>query len=468
MLSFATDFPVRRDRRVSDFLASIKRWILESPHTSFSATHLAALETEMEARPPKGSESVRLLSYTEDDDEAAAIRYVTGDDELAWNTEAVFSREGSDCWVSIRVSSESRLPKRELPKAKKPVLIRTLLQDLGGGEDGRLRVSQEPQRLDNVDIDVAAELILGKTNTRLPVVYVSAGFNCDYLVDVDRLAKQLSGLAHVVVEPNRAFSLRLKYEVNSENVFGGTIGLYWPQGGGRRAFFMGPQHESPGAIARAVAAELRSALNNRRALARCTWATVQEAVARRALAHLKAAGSKELTLYVEEFDKEIAAKTEQLADAEAEALRLQAEVRRLESQACARQGRVLRSGSEQDLYPDEISSVVLSVLQEAITRVPEDSRRLHVLEDLVAANALPDQAAVYRDRLKALLRGTRGVDAKVARGLRDLGFELTGDGKHYKMVFRNDDRYTFTLAKSASDYRSGLNAAGTIARLLFK
>jgi hypothetical protein len=48
-----------------------------------------------------------------------------------------------------------------------------------------------------------------------------------------------------------------------------------------------------------------------------------------------------------------------------------------------------------------------------------------------------------------------------------MGFAISDEGKHYKLVFQGDDRYSFSLAKSGSDHRGGLNAASDISRLLF-
>ena len=72
-----------------------------------------------------------------------------------------------------------------------------------------------------------------------------------------------------------------------------------------------------------------------------------------------------------------------------------------------------------------------------------------------------------RERVKHLLRGSKSIDAKLRRELEEIGFSITEDGKHYKLVFRDDGRYTFSLPKSGSDHRGGLNAASDIGRLLF-
>jgi hypothetical protein len=100
--------------------------------------------------------------------------------------------------------------------------------------------------------------------------------------------------------------------------------------------------------------------------------------------------------------------------------------------------------------------------------VPVDSRRQHVLDALLEANPpREDIAGEMRERLKVLLRGMRTVDAKIRRGLEDMGFSISEEGKHYKLVYRDDDRYTFTLPKSGGDYRGGLNAASDLGRLVF-
>jgi hypothetical protein len=193
-------------------------------------------------------------------------------------------------------------------------------------------------------------------------------------------------MAHVVVEPNRAFSLRLKTEVGSENVYGGTVGVYWPEGAGRRSFFIGREFESPDEIRRAISEEIRMALTNRRPLDRCTWASVQQQVSRRAFEMLKAAGSQEVDRYIQEFDKELLARDERLADAEREVGRLRAEVRKYESRSPLGSGLAIRTGPEQDLYPGELGEIVRDAIQDAASRVGEDSRRKHILSSILEAN----------------------------------------------------------------------------------
>ena len=465
MLSFATEFPVEATRTSVDFLAAVREWLLGSPHTVFEASDLSEIEAKDEFSAKKSNELIETLKYQATGSDMAAIRYTKWDRGLEWVSTIVFSR-GQPSWIGIRTSCESQHPAAKLPIAKKPVFVQTFLTRLGGGADGEIKVQAIPLRLTNSDIPLAARCVSGRAGCRLPLVYVSARFQGGHLVNVDSLAEALAGMAHVVVEPNRPFSVRLMSEVNSQNVYGGAIGVYWPEGGGRRSFFLHHESESPSEMERAVVEEVRSALVNRRPLARVTWSAVQELISRRTFAALRDQGSTEVQRYVDEFDKELKSKQEELEDAEREIARLEAEVRKYQAQSPMQSGLFLQTAPEQDLYAGELLGVVGDAITDAVTRVTEDSRRQHILKSIVAANPPTGEAEAMRNRLKSLLRDFRSMEAKVRSALQDMGFEISEEGKHYKIVFQGDERYTFTMPKSGSDHRGGLNLAGDISRLL--
>ena len=464
MLSFATEFPVQREHSSARFLHAVRDWVLGSPHTRFRPESLTGIEDSGSASTE--NERIDVLSASSSGHDSAVAKYTRNDNDLEWATTIGFSRGTLESWVAIRVSCEANRPAARVPKAKKPVVVRVLMSALGSAPDGVLRVCDAPHRLEQIDVDIAAKLISGQAGCHLPVVYASAGFDASYLVDADVLATDLAGMAHVVIEPNRAFSLRLKAEVNSQNVYGGTVGVYWPDGAGRRSFFVGRELESPDDLRRAITDEITTALTNRRPLDRCTWAAVQRAVSRQTFELLKAEGSQEVERYIEEFDKEREADAVQLADAEREIARLKAELRAYESRDSLDSGLTIRTGPERDLYPGEIGDLIRNAIHDAATGAP-DSRRVHVLRSILDANSATDEPKRFRDKLKELLRGSKTVDRRVRKGLEELGFDVSEGGKHYKVVFRGDSRYTFALPKSGSDHRGGLNAASKITRQLF-
>jgi hypothetical protein len=467
MLSFSTEFPVTGDCTADDFLEVIKSWTIDSPHTKFAVDDLAVLSAEGEQTVKKGDERIHCVKVLSEEEQLVAIQRTNSEEHIDWVTTIVFSGRKIDNWVGVRTDRESNRPAAVLPPAKKPIIVRNLLDRFGGAPDGTLPITREPFFLRDDDIVLASRLITGVSDCYLPIVYVSSSFVGSYIVDLNSLASDLSGLAHVVVEPNRPFSRRLQIEVDSENVYGGTVGIYWPDGGGRRSFFIGEQFENSSDIKRAIVDEIRLALMNRRPLPRCTWAAALEALSKTRFNELKLSGSRDLDEYVGVFDAEIKAKDGRLADAENEIARLRAEVRKYETRSAAGTELPLRTGGEQDLYAGEISEIVRDAIEDAAGRVQKDSRREHVLRAVIAATSADDVAKSKRDDLKSLLREYRTMDRRTRKGLEDLGFSIQEDGKHFKLIFGDDDRYTFALPKSGSDRRGGLNAASDISKRLF-
>ena len=175
MLSFAAEFPVKHEHLSANFLRAVQDWVLGSPHTRFSAEELAGIidaRDEWSAR--KGDERLDVLRASSRSHDSAAAKYTRNNSDLQWVTTIAFSRTMSDSWVSIRVSCESSHPAVRLPPAKKPVVVRTLMSTLGSGSDGLLGVSDAPYRLEQMDVDTAAQLISGRAGCRLPIVYASS------------------------------------------------------------------------------------------------------------------------------------------------------------------------------------------------------------------------------------------------------------------------------------------------------
>lgn len=50
------------------------------------------------------------------------------------------------------------------------------------------------------------------------------------------------------------------------------------------------------------------------------------------------------------------------------------------------------------------------------------------------------------------------------RDLRELGFEISIDNTHYRLTFRENELYKFTLPKTPSDRREGKNSVSDITK----
>ena len=67
-----------------------------------------------------------------------------------------------------------------------------------------------------------------------------------------------------------------------------------------------------------------------------------------------------------------------------------------------------------------------------------------------------------QDEIKNMLKSYDGLNKTSRQELIDFGFEITDDGKHYKLIFCGDNRYSTALSKTPSDHREGKNAASEI------
>jgi len=126
----------------------------------------------------------------------------------------------------------------QFPRFNNSSLSLRLLSQFGGGLDGELPVQIEPTTLKESETGrkIATSIFEQTLNCTLPIIYISASEKDKYAVIPDRLARNLCGMAHIVVEPSRVFSQKLRHEVDSRNIYGGIIGIYWPNGAGATLF----------------------------------------------------------------------------------------------------------------------------------------------------------------------------------------------------------------------------------------
>jgi hypothetical protein len=126
----------------------------------------------------------------------------------------------------------------------------------------------------------------------------------------------------------------------------------------------------------------------------------------------------------------------------------------------------IEPGAENDFYTGERKDILLSVLEDALASLKPGSRRRDVVASVIAANGGGEKQRAREKELKAILRGYVSMDASVRTRLQKFGFVINGAGKHYNLVYYGDNRYAYTIAKTAGDGRAGVNAGASIATLV--
>ncbi|MBN8413595.1 hypothetical protein [Halomonas litopenaei] len=469
MLTFSTIFPIAEGATVDQVDSLMRTWLVGSQHSAFDKSLLDEGNGESQWSLNLGRERVAGIKVSDSGSSYLGLRYEKDEDDgVTWTTEVTYHGAESLRRVAVKVHCESETTALKLPPARKPYIVRQFISELGGGLDGWQKVSDEPLCLGNSDIELAADLINGACRNELPIVYLSSSTSRGVSVRPESLAHRLSGIAHVVTEPNREFSFRLMHEVGHRNAYGGAIGIYWPDLSDRELLLPREFDYDPRSLGGEISRIIRNRAIRLRTPRDLTWAFQRELIARQQIERLRKDGAADLTEYVESFDEELKAKEEALDRAEAEIRRLTAEVHGLRTRGKAVSGvPVLARGSELDLYENETVELLNDVLAKALGDAQDNSRRQHLLQSLVAAIEPSSNRDELIARIKAALSQYRKLDSAMSHELEELGFDIEADGKHYKMTFRGDQRYTITMPKTSSDHRAGKNLVSQIKGVLF-
>lgn len=463
MLTFKTQFPIHPDAKISDFMDCCRTWIVGSQHT--------ALGDAIPARTRDGkfgdeTESISFGHYETNIDACGGVRYERIDqDDIRWVTDVIGHKSETKFLVSIQLHVDSELPVERLEQGKRPYIVKLLLEKLSGGCDGILLVTDKPIFLAEHETSLAEQIICAGTDSVMPVVYISRDSNETTIADPYTLAKWLSGMAHVVVEPSRKFSSAIMRQVFGENAYGGAIAIYWPDGIGKWLYLPSKWKDS-NALQAAITRKIRLSLLYQRIHRQCTWSYLQEVTSRQKLDALRESGSGDINEYIECFDREIAAKNEEIQ-------RLESELVRSRYKKDARDfkqenDRAIRIETvEDDFYQGEQLGLITEALKKSAESSEPYSRRQQVLDNLIERNENPGDREDILERLKEILRQYTSLTASIRSELEEIGFVIYEDGKHYKLLFRDDERYPFILPKTGSDWRGGLNAFSDLKKRLF-
>ena len=123
---------------------------------------------------------------------------------------------------------------------------------------------------------------------------------------------------------------------------------------------------------------------------------------------------------------------------------------------------IIYQGEEEEFYPDEIKDVILSILDEVLANTEEKTRRADILEDLLENNSYQHLSENRKKKVKAIFKGYKNLSGSMRQELEELGITISGDGKHYKLTYKNDPRYMVTIGKTPSDGRAGNNTAALV------
>ena len=465
MVIFSTMFYVTKDLTKQKFIELAFEWINGSPHYGFNNISWSGEDVYEQE-----SEKQKFSVVQSNDSKILAMRLEnTDDDNVLWTNDFVYEECNINNILLVRLARDAVSKESIVTKAyNRPRLMKTILKLGYGAEDNNLLISDREILITQQNLDLAADIICGRTKYLLPIVYVTKRFiDNSTILDTKELAKDLAGTAHVIVEENTEITAELKEKTNGENPFNGAVHIYFTDKIGTRVV---PDEFSDSNIFRyKIVDSVCRRLSLVKVDDKYTWGTIRYQKLLEKYRH-----DQQVSLELESACEEILILKEKehaqlVEDMESELNELRSKVQNYEYAFQNRKkeqiGNIVFKCSEEEFFESEIKDMILKVLQNEKKKMDTDPnqkgwRKYHVLEALLNANEIVGKGKELEVELKNILSRIDRITAKDRKRLSELGF-VSRENKHNKLYFHNDDRYLITLGKTPSDSCAASNSAST-------
>ena len=460
MIGFNTVLPLSADTSVEHFLNICRIWQQRSPHTTMTFDDQPiqnGLKYESD------QEVMEFVHVTGSGGVHCGVRHIRKDEDGEWRTDVVGYKTAEDFKVAI-VSSRSHFnvtTYSQLPLT--PYIVSLLIRETGPMFDDGIRIDAGPKEVTEENVAELAALINCQRSNAMPVIYVSKPFSGGaYLTDPRRLALKLAGLAHVYFETDTKVSTMLKALTDGKNAYNGSIGIYWQDRNFRR-FVLNDTDEN---ISLKIQNYVKTVLNTRKMADEYRWSYVQHLQYQRAIERYRE-GEAENNGMIEYALQENEELREQVRSLEAENYYLKGRQQMLFSNELDERRPLIFKGAEVELFANEQEELILDIIEEKLRSGSCSVGIRNMLESILEANERTNNKETFIEQVKAVLTESGGLSNQGKRELLKLGFELTDDGKHYKLKIKGDDRYAHPIAKTPSDVRSGDNNFAQFKRRFF-
>lgn len=476
MLVYSTMLDIDESLTKEAFIRLAIEWNQNSPH---SDSIISDINWNGERNIRYGNEDLWLAIEEYRNKNTIAIRYEKKEpDGVVWDTDFIMNFDEMRMAIQLDRSYVGEVYTQSKPYSS-PYFL-TLLAN--GGylkDDNGLSISPEPLIITDDLIPILANLINGESHYRLPVVYVSKTYFDEEPVHVRKLAKLLRGSAHVFVQKGTFQNSEIRHKCDSRNEYHGAIGVYFTNSPAMNQRFLYRDVYRGSDILLTKVIRCVSQFNIAQKIPQLyTWQGVQNSLLydrfksqkteKLAAEVARAKAEDAVKEYIDSFDEDLTYWKQKAAELARTNEALSAENQGLRGKLAESDfSPVLIMGDEDEFYPGEIKEMILSILKDSIDSLQPKSRRLDVVQDVIWANNYQGLSEKKAEQVKRLMKDYTGMSSRMRQELKDLGFEITEDGKHYKLTYYNDGRYTITLAKTPSDRRAGSNNAALIMKKVF-
>lgn len=477
VLRFSTKIYVKKEFTNETFIEMVFNWVKNSPNYSFEELKWNGKEEYVVESKTK-EQVLTILKY----DETVMVHLINKDNKIIWTNDYVLTNRGNKRILAVQLYSDAEDVSITLPKSfNRPHLLKTIIKDGYGDVDKDLEINDKKLIVTGNNVGIIEKVILDQEEYMMPIVFITPSIQTDeYPFNCDELAKDLAGVAHVLVAENNSVIYKLRDATKGRNPYDSAVQIYFCKGVSRRilpSFFKNPEQ---------FRKEVAYAVFQRLILSKIddglSWSKIQ------------INKIKENNLKVEEYNKalidlyeeEIKNKETDLVARNSRIQELEEEIEKEKTKSTILEHRlknkhaiddisktsVILLSQEYDFFEDEQKNIVLSILNKEYDTMKGDKnqremRKFHVIESILQQNKISGELGdVIKNMRRAFPNDFRMTPA-TRKILRGLGFDIE-ERDHYKLIYKGDQRYHFTLAKTPGDNaRGGKNLRSEILRVIF-
>lgn len=451
MQIYSAIFPVKESLSQDDLINLVIEWNQGSPHNKISNLNWDGKKRNIKFEDGNLSLAIEeIRTYN-----TIAIRFHQFDENnIIWNTDIVVNFNTHI--FSIKIDRETTADTIGfIPQFKTPILVNMLLDRDFIGMDNDLEISAKEIPIKKDNYKVIENIICRNTVYSMPVIYVTKSWG-RYPLRVHTLAYRLRGVAHVLIEEDADVCKFLKDSCRGMNSHHGSIGIYYPGSSAPYKIITPRRYEGQEEtlIDRIVNMVCRY-MNQQARDKMMTWEGVQNELLKLryvSATEKKAKAENEVSEVYENFSDELEEKERTIEELNNRVMALQAENQGLRAKyEQVSEIPLIYYGEEDELYEGEIKDHILETLQKQMQQVKKGTRKEIILQDILESNELTGALEEKRAEIKRILKGYTKVGDSLKRDLKAYGFIITKDGGHYKLTYKGDSRYLFTMASSGSD-----------------
>ena len=465
MITYSTQFPVNERFDQKAFVELVIKWNQGSKYGRFESLEWDGRSFSVMWEEPKKKLIIEELAHRN----IVSSRFQNEDEHGLWKTDFILNCEKQ--YITVRVALETTEFTTDFyPTYYPPFFVKQIIYWGYAGVDGCLPVSKTAHPLSAYKEGIDAAFS-GSIGVALPMVFISKKEDGELPVDLSALAFKLQGVAHVIFEDDTVRLDAYAAQMDFEGKNGAAIIIYPNRNMKRKVInLFGANNENPEQIMTRITNAVYEYSNQVVRLDIDTWEGIQNEKLYfqngALLSDQKILEAENAELY-EVFEKQLS-KTEAInqgLNQEIQRLTIENQALRMRLASRDRQP-LLYMGEETDFYESEIREIVLEILEDYLRNVQKNTRRDHIVTDLLENNTYEHIPAKRREKIKAALKGYKTLGGSLRGLLESMGFVITSDGKHYKWTYFGDQRYMATMPKTSSDNRAGMNMASLIDSLM--